>query len=67
MPTEPIKLKPQVRIRPLSDGSCKMEIDAIVDWATAIEMMKLLGHFDEIATMEQSPLGYLKSRKRPLT
>ena len=50
---EPIKLKPQVRIRPMVEGKCKIEIDAVVDWGTAIEILKALGYLGEIATTEQ--------------
>jgi hypothetical protein len=50
MPVEQFMPKPEVRIRPLAGGRCKVEIDAVLDWGTAIEIMKVLGHFGQIAT-----------------
>ena len=30
-------------IKPLADAKCHVEFDAVVDWGTAIELIKVLG------------------------
>ena len=54
MPAEAITLRPQFLVRPLPQGRCKIEMDAIVDWRTAVEIMKVLGHLGQIVATEQS-------------
>ena len=51
---EDAKLRPHLLIRPLPQGRCKIEIDAIVDWDTAIDIMKTLGHLGQIASIQQN-------------
>ena len=53
MPVELIRLNPEVAIRPSPDGRCRIKIHATIDWATAIEIMKVMGHVGEIASMDQ--------------
>jgi len=36
-------LQPSLRVRPVAGGQCRVELDAVVDWGTAIELMKVLG------------------------
>jgi hypothetical protein len=50
-----ISPRPHIVIRPLPQGRCNVELDAIVDWGTAIEIMKVLGHLGQIAATEQEP------------
>jgi hypothetical protein len=35
--------QPSLRMRPLAGGQCHVELDAVIDWGTAIELMKVLG------------------------
>lgn len=41
-------LKPKVQIRPLAGDQCKVEIDAVLDWGTAVDLLKVLGHGGQI-------------------
>lgn len=45
--------KHKVRVHPLPSGSCRVEIDAVVPWETAIELMKALGYLGTMMSTEQ--------------
>ena len=48
-------VQPALRVRPVSGGQCHVELDAVVDWGTAIELMKVLGFAGEaIAAMPRA-------------
>ena len=49
--------KHKIRVHPLPSGSCRVEIDAVVPWDTAIEVMKALGYLGKMMSTEQIHAG----------
>jgi hypothetical protein len=41
LPLRPVRRA--LTIRPLAGAKCRVEFDAVVDWGTAIELIKVLG------------------------
>ena len=56
---EPIVIpsKHKIRVHPLPSGGCRVEVDAVVPWDTAIEVMKALGYLGKMMSTEQIHAG----------
>jgi hypothetical protein len=54
MAAEPIiiKSKHKIRVHPLPNGQCRLEIDATVSWDMAIDALKVLGYVGKPAMEE---------------